>query len=82
MQFKKLNSESMKLGEDAKVSTTYIRVVEKDSRLAQLIKKQSEEEQPGIIPGVPKSSQKDFLATALENCQMFNEEFQGTFDKS
>ena len=24
---------------------------------------------------------KDFLATALKNCQKFNEEFEGTFDK-
>ena len=24
---------------------------------------------------------KDFLATALENCQKFNKEFEGTFDK-
>lgn len=24
---------------------------------------------------------KDFLATAQENCQKFNEEFEGTFDK-
>ena len=24
---------------------------------------------------------KDFLAVALENCQKFNEEFEGTFDK-
>lgn len=82
MQFKKINSEDMRLSEDAKVSTTYIRMVEKDSRLAQLIKKPSEEEQPGIIPEASKSSQKDFLATALENCQKFNEEFEGTFDKS
>lgn len=82
MQFKKVNFESMRLGEDAKVSPTYIRLVEEDSRLAQLIKKPSEEDQLGIIPEAPKSSQKDFLATALENCQMFNGEFEGTFDKS
>ena len=28
-----------------------------------------------------ETTSKDFLATALENCQKFNEEFEGTFDK-
>lgn len=36
----------------------------------------------GIMPKAPESPKKDFLATALENCQKFNEEFEGTFDKS
>lgn len=37
MQFNKVNFESMKLGDDAKVYKTYIRQVEEDSRLTQFI---------------------------------------------
>lgn len=41
MQFKKVNGKSMRLGKDAKVSKTYIRQVEADSRLAQFVEKSS-----------------------------------------
>lgn len=37
MQFKKVNLECMRLGDDAKVSKTYIRQVEENSRLASFI---------------------------------------------
>lgn len=36
----------------------------------------------GLLPEDTVSPQKDFLAVALENCKKFNEEFEGTFDKS
>ena len=52
---------------------TFTRQVESDSRLAQFIDSQDSESE--------KNTGKDFLATALENCQKFNEEFEGTFDK-
>jgi len=42
MQFNKINSKSMRLSDDAKVSKTYIRQVEEDSRLTQFIEKSSE----------------------------------------
>lgn len=32
-------------------------------------------------PESEETANKDFLATALENYQKFNEEFEGTFDK-
>lgn len=44
---------------------SHIRMVESGSSLANLAK------QP----------QKDFLSTALENCQKFNDNLEGTFDK-
>mgnify|MGYP003305759500 CR=1 FL=1 len=41
MQFKKVNNKKMRLSNDAKVSKTYIRQVEANSRLAQIIEKSS-----------------------------------------
>ena len=41
MQFNKVNSKSMRLSDDAKVSKTYTRQVEEDSRLTQFIEKSS-----------------------------------------
>ena len=73
MQFKKVNVESLKLGDNAKVSKTFTRQVESDSRLAQFIDRQES--------GSEETTGKDFLAVALENCQKFNGEFEGTFDK-
>lgn len=45
MQFNKVNSKNMRLGDDAKVSKTYIRQVEPDSRLAQFIEKSPEKKE-------------------------------------
>lgn len=45
MQFNKVNGKNMRLGENAKVSKTYIRQVEADSRLAQFVEKPSEKKE-------------------------------------
>ena len=66
MQFEKVDVESLKLGDNAKVSKTVTRMVEPDFRLAQFIDRQESESE--------ETTGKDFLATDLENCQKFNEE--------
>ena len=62
MQFEKVDVESLKLGDNAKVSKTVTRLVEADSR--QFIDRQESESE--------ETTGKDFLATDLENGQIFD----------
>lgn len=80
MHFKRVNYKKLKLTDKSKVSKSYIRLVEKGTRLAHW----AEQEKTNASKATSASEEtagKDFLATALENCQKFNEEFEGTFDK-
>ena len=83
MRFKRVNYKNLRLRPGDKISPSYIRLVEKDSRLHQMAQKKSksavtdESSQRSVAKG-----EKDFLATALENCQKFNEDFEGPFDKA
>ena len=45
MQFKKVDSKNMRLGDEANVSKTYTRQVEDGSRLTQFIEKTSEKKE-------------------------------------
>lgn len=45
MQFKKVNSKKMRLGDEANVSKTYTRQVVEGSRLTQFIEKTSEKKE-------------------------------------
>lgn len=82
MRFKRVNYKNLRLRPGDKISPSYIRLVEKDSKLYQMVQKTSENIVPEEAPKSTTDAKKDFLATALENCQKFNEDFEGSFDKA
>lgn len=75
MQFKKVAFESMKLGEDAKVSKTYTRQVEENSRLTQFIGNEpSSENEHGGEPIQKKSfSGTDYLEPVSEHQKILHD---------
>lgn len=81
MEFRRVNYENLKLGPNDKVSTSYIRLVENGTKLAHLAEQAKKVTEAEATSEDSVHAEKDFLATALENCQKFNEEFEGTFDK-
>lgn len=80
MHFKRVNYKNLKLTDKSQVPKFYIRLVEKGTREAQYAVKAKTNASEATSEN-DERSEKDFLATALGNCQKFNEEFEGTFDK-
>ena len=68
MRFKRVNYKNLRLSPGDKISPTYIRLVEKDSKLYQMIQKSPEATTTKITQENGEQPKKDFLATASENC--------------
>lgn len=66
MRFKRVNYKNLRLGPGDKISPTYIRLVEKDSRLYQLARKTSDTKTVEAVSESVEHSEKDFSARGDE----------------
>ena len=60
MRFKRVNYKNLRLGPGDKISPTYIRLVEKDSRLYQFVQKSSDTKKVEALSENVEHSKKDF----------------------
>lgn len=66
MRFKRVNYKNLRLGPGDKISPTYIRLVEKDSRLHQFAQKNSDTKTVEAVPENVEHSEKDFSSRGNE----------------